>query len=245
MHNSQTRINNHRLNIVFSADTSATFCINYRSKIRIMKIISKVKDYYDYLTSKYGLDETVVFDRREFYLPSKHVSSLFFSTERFPTDKPRKKSWLNPDGRGDLYSAVLEVGNMFYSFEIERYIIDTKSQQAVMNWTLKYQRRGEKHHHFGRTPLTFYAHTKLTERDSLDKFPKQFGYTYYLNKPEIYSNLILKETPISSIISPDEIYQELYAYISGLKDIEFADTRTDVQKLLSAGFDKKTSFRNM
>lgn len=210
-----------------------------------MKIISKVKDYYDYLTSKYGLDETIVFDRREFYLPSKHEPSLFFSTERFPTDKPRKKSWLNPEGRGDLHSAVLEVGNMFYSFEIERYLENKESKQAVMNWTLKYQIRGEKHHHFGKTPLTFYTHTELTKHYSLDRFPKKICYSYYQNKPEILSNLILKETPIPSIITPEEIYQELYAYISGFKDVEFSDTRDDVQKLLSAGFDKKTSFRNM
>lgn len=210
-----------------------------------MKIISKVKDYYDYLTSKYGLDETIVFDRREFYLPSKHEPSLFFSTERFPTDKPLKKSWHNPEGRGDLHSAVLEVGNMFYSFEIERYLENKESKQAVMNWTLKYQIRGEKHHHFGKTPLTFYTHTELTKHYSLDRFPKMICYSYYQNKPGILSNLILKQTPIPSIITPEEIYQELYAYISGLKDVGFSDTRDDVQKLLSAGFDKKTSFRNM
>ena len=32
-----------------------------------MKIISKFKDNYDFMVSKYGLDETLVYDRRNFY----------------------------------------------------------------------------------------------------------------------------------------------------------------------------------
>ena len=37
----------------------------------------------------------------------------------------------------------------------------------------------------------------------------------------------------------------LYAYLSSLRDKPFTDSRSDVQKLESAGFDKKTSFRNI
>jgi hypothetical protein len=210
-----------------------------------MKIVSKVKDYYDYLSSIYGIDETVVYDRREIYLPSKHTPSPFFSMEKLPTDQLPKKTRLNPDGKGMLYKAVLEVGNMFYSFEIERYLLDKTSDNISVEWVLKHQIRGEKHHHFGKTHITFYTNIELNQYYSLDKFTKWIRPCWYRPTVEIFSNLILKETPIPSIISADEIYKELYAYISGLKDIEFIDTRTDVQKLQSAGFDKTTSFRNL
>ena len=57
--------------------------------------------------------------------------------------------------------------------------------------------------------------------------------------------LILADTSISKMIPPTEIWQALYEYLSSLRDKPFADTRSDVQKLESAGFDKKTSFRNI
>lgn len=42
-----------------------------------------------------------------------------------------------------------------------------------------------------------------------------------------------------------ELEGALYEYLSSLRDKPFIDTRSDVQKLESAGFDKKTSFRNV
>ncbi len=47
------------------------------------------------------------------------------------------------------------------------------------------------------------------------------------------------------ICSAQDIYQELNRYISSLNDIEIVDSRTDVEKAESAGFDRKTSFRNI
>ncbi len=39
-----------------------------------MKIISKFKDYYDYLVGVYGIDEKLILDRTEFYPTSRFVS---------------------------------------------------------------------------------------------------------------------------------------------------------------------------
>ena len=58
-------------------------------------------------------------------------------------------------------------------------------------------------------------------------------------------NPILRGTPIASLIPPQDIYLDLSAYISSLNDIEVVDTRSDAQKAESAGFDRKTSFRNI
>ena len=58
------------------------------------------------------------------------------------------------------------------------------------------------------------------------------------------NNPILTGTFITKIVPPSNIWQALYEYLSSLKNKPFTDTRTDVQKLESAGFDKKTSFRN-
>lgn len=58
-------------------------------------------------------------------------------------------------------------------------------------------------------------------------------------------NPILSGTFIPKLVSPTDIWQNLYEYLSSLRDKPFIDTRSDVQKLESAGFDKKTSFRNV
>ena len=58
-------------------------------------------------------------------------------------------------------------------------------------------------------------------------------------------NPILTGTIIPKIIPPTEIWQSIYEYLSLLRDKPFIDTRSDVQKLESAGFDRKTSFRNV
>ena len=50
---------------------------------------------------------------------------------------------------------------------------------------------------------------------------------------------------IGGMISAETIWQNIYDYISASKDVKTTDSRTDVQKLESAGFDKKTSFRNV
>lgn len=58
-------------------------------------------------------------------------------------------------------------------------------------------------------------------------------------------NPILSGTFIPKLVPPTDIWLALYEYLSSLRDKPFSDTRSDIQKLESAGFDKKTSFRNV
>lgn len=78
----------------------------------------------------------------------------------------------------------------------------------------------------------------LTPRNNKD-------YYDYLNGIYGISNPILNETPITSLITPNEIYLNLCAYLSSLNEVDFTDSRTYDQKAESAGFDSKTSFRNI
>ena len=60
------------------------------------------------------------------------------------------------------------------------------------------------------------------------------------------SNPILRELAIVRRYIPAEfIWNSVYNYICKQKEKEIVDTRTDVQKAESHGFDKKTSFRNV
>ena len=50
---------------------------------------------------------------------------------------------------------------------------------------------------------------------------------------------------IPSFIPSHGLYQELTSYISSLNDKEVIDCRSDIEKAESAGFDRKTSSRNI
>jgi hypothetical protein len=48
-----------------------------------------------------------------------------------------------------------------------------------------------------------------------------------------------------SFVSAEEVWRNLYEYLSSLKDKEIFDGRTDEEHIESAGMDKKASFRNL
>ena len=56
-----------------------------------MKILTSRnnKDYYDYLTGIYGIDDKVVYDRREFTILA-NSDSLFFNHTILEKDTPKK-----------------------------------------------------------------------------------------------------------------------------------------------------------
>lgn len=74
-----------------------------------MKILTsrKNKDYYDYLTGIYGIDEKVVFDRRQFTVLTS-LDSPFFNYQRNERDKQKRR---NVQGNG-LVVSVSGLQNM-------------------------------------------------------------------------------------------------------------------------------------
>ena len=109
-----------------------------------MKIIDNKKDYYDYLSGIYGIDNLIVYDRRGSVPISPDCFSLngaeyYFSQRILPYDKPiagklhwelksiakrrlaeetKKRSYSKSWTEGDIYHFILEVGNTHYRFEI-------------------------------------------------------------------------------------------------------------------------------
>lgn len=73
-----------------------------------MKIICKVKDYYDYLTGIYGIDEQIIYDRRDCDVPT-HPEII---------KGMKLNHWSSLDKLDEHY--VLEVGYHQYLFKINR-----------------------------------------------------------------------------------------------------------------------------
>ena len=213
-----------------------------------MKILTprNNKDYYDYLTGIYGMDEKVVYDRRQFTVLAR-LDSLLFSYSRMENDAPKKEirtwewigrrcKWVTKYVARELH-CMLEVGLKWYFFRVNRYL--DGSNNVCLDWEVVKTKTIAKSQRLGEAPLTFfsaYAAYSFLRTEKLD---------IRVHKKDAIPNPILIGTPITSLIPPQEIYQDLSNYISSLNDIEIIDTRSDIQKAESAGFDRKTSFSNI
>ena len=71
------------------------------------------------------------------------------------------------------------------------------------------------------------------------------GYIAPDKNGDYYENPIMDGTWIPSLISAEEVWNNITDYLLSIKEPEIVDNRNDVQHIESHGFDKKTSFRNV
>ena len=102
-----------------------------------MKIISGgKKDYYDYLVGIYGMDEDIVYDRRDCEVIRDCLTTNYYLMRFFTKfvcyDDAYKAERKQYNGKwetvmvGKFYSFILEIGFTKYVYEIERYLEDGK-----------------------------------------------------------------------------------------------------------------------
>lgn len=190
-----------------------------------MKIISKFKDYYDYLKGIYGVDEKLILDRTDFkpipYIPSDfkketlHIGEylvegmwmkgeLLFGEELIPYNQEKLFYWHPKD----------------YSPE-EYYIVGKNYKDYVLK-NPKYL--GEK------SPTWEVDHPILLEELRGD----------YVKNP------ILKEYSVHKVFSAFQIWQILSEWLGKQisKKEPIVPVGDDKTRLISAGSDPKTSFRH-
>ena len=195
-----------------------------------MKLIDNRKDYYDYLMGVYGIDTKVIYDRRR-KADSKTLNK--YDMERyFGTGPDNKWMWAN--------EVAVKIGNTVYLFSRKKH-----DDPWVMPETF--------HYYFN------YYFNVCPNPCKLSEFKYKFNDTapielrYRLASSfETYrtiqtiENPILKEFSfIPKHIQPDVVWQLVYDWITSHNEPVVIDTRTDIEHLQSAGFDKKTSFRNI
>lgn len=201
-----------------------------------MKILSKYKDYYDYLSGIWGEDPKLILDRREFKHPeffSHHPELIqlyicgkliegFWDGEEFyfgesltkfgKIEKPRRWFFSRSEHeKGDYVSFEFE--GTFPLSKKERYEILVEIVDDFKNHNIKEN-----------CPII------MVNRYS---------------KKDFYKFPILSKMNVSSILKPEVIYQMLVDWYSERNNEaeKRPDNQTDLQKLISKGFDKKESFR--
>lgn len=204
-----------------------------------MIIISKHKDYYDYLPHIYGVDNSIVYDRRD-------LESGILITEnnlpRLPYQVDNKVfKWLVVCG----YSYIL-VGSL-YEPDVRFSILDEDVHPEL--WKVFSKRRL-----FFDKSTVLESHGKYHE--SVVGLSRRIGqpvFTYgrYYTHRDMYVDKkipVLDEYKFSKIKSPEKIYQEISYFICNMlkesPDLMIQTKMNDIEKVVSHGFDKKISFRH-
>ena len=195
-----------------------------------MKIISKWKDYYDYLTGIYGYDKTVVYDRRELDMMryEKHLCEYVKDT--------------NP-----VVKYIFHICNrQLIVFEYKNQFYHTNDQLRELNKLLdkdglkKYQILIKDKKHKG------YWWYRSAVYDKPSEMNKKYRQPVLIEYPSEMMLIPFLETfNFHRIYDADKMYKEVYAFQSWLIDNPPPpDNQTNEGKIESHGFDKKVSFRH-
>lgn len=217
-----------------------------------MRIISKIKDFYDYISYEFSdKDDDIVFDRRNSIILTKKDIASFLRLNDY-----EKKTYYS-----DISNyLIFQVGCLFYLIEV--YDIEYKDviycgvkQKEFSNYKMKVLSKWRNYNNkdvmnfyklhryfYYKTDNQFIDYAKseiLSEDDKMERA----GYADIKDK-----TFILNETGLASVIDPKEIYLGLDEYFSSLiTDREKRESVgiTNNEKIVNHGFDKKTSFRSI
>lgn len=238
-----------------------------------MKIICKVKDYYDYLSGVNGIDPLVVYDRRDcmvlsndneiipiFLSDSLSISKNDSDKKKIKTTKamsPRRyynEGWYYNneviyEGKISLFCII--VGYKKYVIECERYLDDNDKlcldYTILENTDVPKEKRMLKNYPIIMHSIKFWHYR--------GKFVGEFG-RFDVKKASkendiktikncVILNPIFKGTRLTSIIPAEEMWDNIYSFISSLNEKDITDKRDDNGHIVSHGFNIKESFRNV
>lgn len=197
-----------------------------------MKIISKIKDYYDYLQGIYGIDEKLILDRSDFI---------------YETRIPKENDLIRFYICGYIVEGVFKDGYWRYGDELKKYHKKNVFNQnkyenyyfieCDKNRTLRFLKEPFKIVDDNKNPNILLDSPILQQLHASN-------YNWH-SEIELHNNYkpILREYNLSKVFSAETIWLMLYDFLSRDKNIK--NLQTDKEKIISFGFDIKTSFRKM
>ena len=215
-----------------------------------MKIIDKNKDYYDYLQGVWGQDPMAVYVRTGSFLFTGEQRPPFFATPP-------------PEGihafQGEVIVTAGETEHHVYfvngkeGIHTERFLTRRVTREKgeaplVLEYFVDAWEIGDPKgnwRHFRHMP----SKEKFIERaKALTNYPPRKGHRRFDLRLERLKgrveNPILSSFPLT-LIPAEEIFGPVQDYLLSQAEPVIVDRRTDTEKLEAAGFDRKTSFRNI
>lgn len=220
-----------------------------------MKIIDSKKDYYDFYSGlpEYGTDPAVVYDRRNsvparkwmdrfpYYFYSDYVDiydrdgkpmTLYIYVQHGFNVTAVKVDRTPVYGKGGDMSVDIKY-SAYHPEDLMADIIKSRGKR-VYGLDRIIERVGRECRPFSDAPLAL----------SFSAYP------YYTVTPDsrsrgVVENPILSGSPLAGLLPAEEIWTDIYDYLLKKTEPDTTDRRDDLQKIADAGFDKKTSFRNV
>lgn len=215
-----------------------------------MRIICKTKDYYDYLVGKWGIDNKVIYNRdikaivdsdAYKFCDDNYINDVDFSEICFRLGLP-KIPYEGEDAKGYKFFSVAElvIGDVLYKYKLT-YTQDTNHKIKVHWGPCEKERITDTQREGIENPIYFRFY-------SVTFYHSFYGFNPvnpYSSKPTAITYPILKGTKFAGLIDPEEAYLNIYSYLSRKNEKDISDNRTNDEKIVCNGFDKKTSFRNI
>jgi len=197
-----------------------------------MKIVSKFKDYYDFQMGTYGVDERLVLDRREF-------TPIPYPRE-FGVDTFYIGEWeVQGLWKDNVFYIGKDVEQFAFKTDYSRYKWYTSSEDHSDSYVIKDTRYGNAQNVYCLKGPKFIGDKSPTWKEDCPILIQE--YNGYKKHP------ILREYNIQKVLPPHEVWVILSDWLS--KSITKKEPEMPVGddkiRLVSAGFDLKTSFRNV
>lgn len=200
-----------------------------------MKIISKYKDYYDYLVGIYGEDPNIILDRRKFDIID--IQSLEHDVIEIYIG-------------GYVINGYVHNGKVHYGEDLKQfeYVRSCKRKRYLSSLFKKKDNIVE----IERKHSNKLIEVCTTIEIDKNKYNEKYNCPILVNNARIFGNdkdflmyCKLDELNLNSFITAPTVYKYISDFLSKQKTEQenYKDNRNDIQKIESAGFDKKTSFR--
>ncbi|MBR4135277.1 MAG: hypothetical protein IKU03_02565 [Bacteroidales bacterium] len=205
-----------------------------------MLIIDDNRDYYDY-ACPHLIDKKIVFHRNS-QVTLGH--ELYFNPEPFHIDRDKWWSKYRHQWECEQWHFGLYVGYEYYKFIVGRYF---EKRQLVLEYmqateTDKERRERESLKRPSNAAILLVSPYGMYD-DALAG--RELCYTRERIEYQLIENPILKKTWLTKELSPESVWTNVYNYLVATKDEPVQDSRTNDEKVLSAGFDLRSSFRNV
>jgi hypothetical protein len=207
-----------------------------------MKIISKYKDYYDYLVGIYGEDPLAVFDRRFDVIQKPSI----FADEYVPYEIAIA---------GKIFKIYQYREKFYYTpeelFELNALLLDANKRPLAYSHRHRYDKR--------EISIETFRHMKeideeksITDINHLLRKPillrDHFGTLIHVDKSKNeskWSVIRLEDFHINKYVDPSAVFREISGFLLWLNDNpEIPNNQTNNEKIVTHGFDLKHSFRN-
>lgn len=214
-----------------------------------MKIISKFKDYYDYLQGIYGMDEKLILDRTEFYklpyFPCKNSVVRFYICGFLVEGLHDGEKFLYGEELKEMSSNDKMLGKGRF-----RYYKNSHNTDSDFFWYINFPAtRGWIK--VAKYPIPFEIANRLN-RGLFDDIKKTVCPNDELQCPILYDvgfNVskyvkfpILSEFEFYKVYSAHDLWILLTEWLG--RETETPNNQTNEEKILSNGFDLKSSFRH-